>query len=61
MCGIAGLARVAGLAPAAVEGARRMTRLLAHRGPDDEQVAVLGSPRPWVATGARRLAAARRA
>ena len=54
MCGIAGAWHPEGLDPAPV---RAMVHSLAHRGPDDEQVRVLGpAERPWAALGARRLA-----
>lgn len=53
MCGIAGAWNPQGVDPDAVQA---MVRSLAHRGPDDERVQVLGPPqRPWAALGARRL------
>ncbi len=57
MCGIAGLFRPAGLPREAGATAAHMTRLLAHRGPDDEGVEALSGPQgTWAVTGARRLA-----
>ena len=51
MCGIAGIVTLDGR-PADPEAVRRMTRRLAHRGPDGEGVAVFGP----AAIGNRRLA-----
>ncbi len=55
MCGIAGLFRPGGIDAGPV---RAMLDALAHRGPDDEGLALLRDPedgRPWAALGARRL------
>ncbi|MCK6508143.1 asparagine synthase (glutamine-hydrolyzing) [Myxococcota bacterium] len=54
MCGIAGAWNPLGVDPGPVTA---MVHSLAHRGPDDERVTVLGpAERPWAALGARRLA-----
>ena len=55
MCGIAGLFRPFGID---VDPIHEMTALLAHRGPDGEQIITVNGPddRPIAALGARRLA-----
>ena len=50
MCGVAGVVMLDGV-PASADIVRRMTKALAHRGPDDEGVHLSGS----MALGFRRL------
>ena len=53
MCGIVGIARGAGTAPAALEDVQRMAGVMRHRGPDDEGFYV--APGEQAILGMRRL------